>query len=74
MELAAADHRPVEHIHDRAAQRLRPVQHRQDRPGDVQPARAAISLHRLAGAANIAKALRHHCRDTRRPLQLLKII
>ena len=34
----------------------------------------AISLHRLAGAANIAKALRHHCRDTRRPLQLLKII
>ena len=34
----------------------------------------AISLHRLAGAANIAKALRHHGRDTLRPLQLLKII
>ncbi len=34
----------------------------------------AISLHRLAGATNIAKALRHHGRDTRRPLQLLKII
>ncbi|MGH8921106.1 MAG: ISAs1 family transposase [Actinomycetes bacterium] len=33
----------------------------------------AISLHRLAGATNIAKALRHHGRDPRRPLQLLKI-
>jgi len=33
----------------------------------------AISLHRLAGATNIAAALRHHARDARRPLQLLKI-
>jgi predicted transposase YbfD/YdcC len=33
----------------------------------------AISLHRLTGATNIAKALRHHARDARRPLQLLKI-
>jgi predicted transposase YbfD/YdcC len=32
-----------------------------------------ISLHRLAGATNIAKALRHHGRDARRPLHLLKI-
>jgi predicted transposase YbfD/YdcC len=34
----------------------------------------AISLHRLAGATNIAKALRHHGRNALRPLQLLKII
>ena len=34
----------------------------------------AISLHRLAGATNIAKALRHHARDALRPLHLLKII
>jgi len=33
----------------------------------------AISLHRLAGATNIAKALRHHGRNAIRPLQLLKI-
>jgi len=33
----------------------------------------AISQHRLAGATNIAKALRHHGRDARRPLQLIKI-
>jgi len=33
----------------------------------------AISLHRLAGATNVAAALRHHARDARRPLQLLKI-
>jgi hypothetical protein len=33
----------------------------------------AISLHRLAGATNIAKALRHHSRNALRPLQLLKI-
>ena len=33
----------------------------------------AISLHRLAGATNIAAALRHHGRDARRPLQLLMI-
>jgi Transposase DDE domain. len=31
----------------------------------------AISLHRLAGATNIAKALRHHARDTKRALALL---
>jgi len=31
------------------------------------------SLHRLAGAANIAAALRHHARDPTRPLQLLMI-
>jgi hypothetical protein len=34
----------------------------------------AISLHRLAGATNIAKALRHHNRNALRPLQLLEII
>jgi hypothetical protein len=34
----------------------------------------AISLHRLAGATDIAAALRPHARDTLRPLQLLKII
>ena len=33
-----------------------------------------ISLHRLAGATNIAAALRHHARDATRPLKLLKII
>jgi predicted transposase YbfD/YdcC len=32
-----------------------------------------ISLHRAAGATNIAAALRHHARDPRRPLHLLKI-
>jgi predicted transposase YbfD/YdcC len=32
-----------------------------------------ISLHRLAGATNIAAALRHHGRDARRSLQLLMI-
>src|SRR5664280_1471851 len=31
----------------------------------------AINLHRLAGATNIAKALRHHARDIRHPLTLL---
>jgi predicted transposase YbfD/YdcC len=34
----------------------------------------ATSLHRLAGATNIAAALRHHARDALRPLQLLKVI
>jgi len=34
----------------------------------------AISLHRLAGATNIAAALRHHARNALRPLQLLNII
>ena len=34
----------------------------------------AISLHRLAGATNIAAALRHHARNATRPLQLLMII
>jgi hypothetical protein len=33
-----------------------------------------ISLHRLNGATNIAKALRHHARDALRPLRLVKII
>jgi predicted transposase YbfD/YdcC len=32
-----------------------------------------ISLHRLAGATNIAAALRHHTRDARRSLQLIMI-
>jgi predicted transposase YbfD/YdcC len=32
-----------------------------------------ISLHRLAGATNIAAALRHHARDAARPLRLLMI-
>ena len=31
----------------------------------------AITLHRLAGVTNIAKALRHHARDTKHPLALL---
>lgn len=34
---------------------------------------AAISVLRLAGIANIAAANRHYARDTRRPLDLLKI-
>jgi predicted transposase YbfD/YdcC len=33
----------------------------------------AISLHRLAGATNIAAALRHHARNAARPLQLVMI-
>ena len=33
----------------------------------------AISLHRLAGATNIASALRYHARNATRPLQLLMI-
>jgi len=33
----------------------------------------AISLHRLAGATNLAAALRHHGRNAQRPLQLLRI-
>ena len=33
-----------------------------------------ISLHRLAGATNIAAALRHCARNATRPLRLLKII
>jgi len=33
----------------------------------------AISLHRLAGTTNIAKALRHHARHPDRPLQLIMI-
>jgi predicted transposase YbfD/YdcC len=33
----------------------------------------AISLHRLAGATNIAAALRHHARKATRPAQLLMI-
>ena len=33
----------------------------------------AISLHRLAGATNIAAALRHHSRKATRPAQLLMI-
>ena len=33
-----------------------------------------ISLHRLAGATNVAAALRHHARDALRPLRLVKII
>ena len=32
-----------------------------------------ISLHRLAGATNIAKALRHHARNADRPLLLIMI-
>jgi hypothetical protein len=33
-----------------------------------------ISLHRLAGATNIAAALRHCAHNATRPLRLLKII
>lgn len=33
----------------------------------------AISVLRLAGVTNIAAANRHHARDSRRPLDLLKI-
>ena len=33
-----------------------------------------ISLHRLAGATNIAAALRHHARNATRPLKLVMII
>jgi hypothetical protein len=31
----------------------------------------AITLHRVAGATNVAKALRHHARDSKLPLILL---
>ena len=37
-------------------------------------ANLAISLYRLAGATNIAAALRNHVRDALRPLPFLKII
>jgi hypothetical protein len=37
MELAALDHRMVEHLGHRAAERLGAVDHDQDRPGGVQP-------------------------------------
>ncbi len=40
VKLAASQHRIVEHVQHRPAQRLGPVQHRQDRPGDVQVALA----------------------------------
>jgi len=33
----------------------------------------AVSLHRLARTANVAKALRHHCRNAVRPSRLLEI-
>jgi hypothetical protein len=33
----------------------------------------AISLHHLAGATNIAAALRHHDRNAARPFQLFMI-
>ncbi len=39
----------------------------------ASPRNLVISLHRLDGATNIAKALRHEGRDAHRPLQLLKI-
>ena len=48
MELAAADHRPVEHIQDRAAQRLRPVEHRRER-GDSYNAAARHLANRYFG-------------------------
>jgi hypothetical protein len=55
-----------------------PERHRHDLPDGVRVMASlrnlAISLHRLAGATNIAKALRHHARDPRRPLDLAKII
>ena len=34
---------------------------------------AALSVVRRTGATNIAAATRHHARDSRRPLDLLKI-
>jgi hypothetical protein len=40
VELAALDHRVVEHVVHRAAQRLGAVDHDQDRAGDVQAALA----------------------------------
>jgi hypothetical protein len=33
----------------------------------------AISVLRIAGVTDIAAATRHHARDSRRPLDLLKI-
>ena len=52
--------------------------HAQVRTGAAPPVMATfrnlvISLHRLAGATNIAAALRHHARNATRPLQLLMI-
>lgn len=51
----------------------------QIRPGTAPQVMAtlrnlAISLHRLAGATNIAATLRHHARNATRPPQPLKII
>jgi hypothetical protein len=37
VELAALDHRVVEHLEHHAAQRLGAVDHHQDRPGHLQP-------------------------------------
>jgi len=52
--------------------------HSQVRTGSAPQAMATfrnlvISLHRLAGATNIAAALRHHARNAARPLRLLMI-
>jgi hypothetical protein len=56
VELAALDHRVVEHLQHRAAERLGAVDHHQDRPGHLQPTLAQpdqqVTHHRgvLGGA------------------------
>jgi hypothetical protein len=45
MELAALNHRVVEHVGHGAAQRLGAVDHHQDRPGGVQPALPQSGQH-----------------------------
>jgi hypothetical protein len=40
VQLTAAENRAVEHVEYRAPQRLRPVEHHQDRTSHVQPALA----------------------------------
>jgi hypothetical protein len=50
--LASGDHGMVEHVQDRAAQRLGAVQHAQDRPGDIQ-ATLAQPDQQLAGQGGV---------------------
>jgi hypothetical protein len=40
VQLASGDHGVIEHVEYRAAQRLGPIEHRQDRTGDLQAALA----------------------------------
>lgn len=46
VQLAPRHHRVVEHVQHRPAQRLGPVQHGQNRPGDVPPPLAQVQAQR----------------------------